>query len=81
MLDNEDIEQQLRDMVIEISAVLYKYGIKRTSIGAMMRLVGLDSSLAKKYDDQWFEFDSGLQIMYRELKERSSPPPPGTILH
>lgn len=80
MLDNEEFEQQIRDMVVEISAVLYSYGIKRTSIGAMMRLIGLESSLATKYDDQWFEFDSDLQVMYRELKERSSPPP-GTTLH
>lgn len=81
MSDDAKIEQRFRDIIVEVCEVLNRYGIQQAQVGAVMRLLGVNDESAKNHDDEWFVFDQDIQHMYDEIKQRSSPPPPGTTLH
>jgi hypothetical protein len=81
MSDDEKTEQKCRDIIVEVCEVLSRYGVQQARVGAVMRLLGVDSESAKKHDDEWFVFDQDIKSMYNEIKQRSDPPPPGTTLH
>ena len=56
MLDQ--LEDQIRNMVLDICEVLYRNGIRRVQVGAIMRLIGLDNESAAALDNEFIEVDS-----------------------
>ena len=59
MLDDRDIEQSVKSLITEICEVLDRHGIETVSLGAMMRLVGIDDQRAQDYDREWIYLGSG----------------------
>lgn len=82
MLDPDDntLETAVRDIIIDICEVMYKRGYDAVPIGAMMRLVGVNSERAKKHDNEYLALDTEFQVM---LESRNPPTraPKGTTLH
>ena len=83
MLDDETIEQHIRDLMIAICAVMFQNGYRELPIGPMMRLIGVDDESASKHDDEWIELtDEFLEFVDQHdsgLQEKSAPP--GATLH
>lgn len=79
-LDDNTLETAVRDIIIDICEVMYKRGYDAVPIGAMMRLVGVDSERAKKHDNEYLALDTEFQVM---LESRNPPAqaPKGATLH
>ena len=79
-LDDDKLESAVRDIIIDICEVMYKRGYDVVPIGAMMRLVGVDSERAEKHDNEYLALDSEFQVM---LESRNLPDsaPKGATLH
>ena len=53
MLDDRDREQSVKSLITELCEVLDRHGIETVSLGAMMRLLGIDDQRAQDYDREW----------------------------
>ena len=58
MNDNLDLEQHIKKLLESICKVMQQNGYQEVSIGAMMRLVGVDAKYAKKHDDVYMQLES-----------------------
>lgn len=61
MLETQDLENEVRDLIVEVCTVLYRRGYRTVSVGAMMRLVGVDSAAAAQHDLEYFELGDEFQ--------------------
>lgn len=82
MLDNMQLETEIRELILDVCLVLYKYGYEVASVGAMMRLVGVSPDKAMEHDDVVLELDDSFQAMI-ELRNKlaSEQATPGATFH
>lgn len=82
MISEEDLEQALRDVIIDICEVLYDHGYRQAHVGAIMRLIGVPEDRAQKHDSEVFGLDEDFleQLANRKLMS-STRLPPGSRLH
>jgi hypothetical protein len=66
MLEDIKLEKAIKDFVVDVCEVLYRRGIDRVSIGAVMRLLGMSAEVAEKYDDSYFNLDQEFQNILEE---------------
>ena len=82
MLDDDQLEHHIRELIIDLCAVLYDRGYEMVPVGAMMRLVGVGDDRARNHDQEFFALDEGFQEL---LEQRKNPPPrsapEGVTLH
>ncbi len=82
MINDDQLEKEIRDLLIDICEIMYERGYETVPVGAMMRLVGVDNENSAKYDDEYFPLDQEFQ---ETLKTRKNPPPKsapqGVTLH
>lgn len=60
--DDSALEQHLRKLLSSICEVMQQNGYQEISVGAMMRLVGVDAKYAKKHDDVYMQLDSASDL-------------------
>lgn len=51
------LEKVVKNLFIELCGVMYRAGFQSVSIGAMMRLIGIDNERASRHDNQYISFD------------------------
>ena len=82
MLDDDQLEHHIRELIIDICAVLHSRGYEMVPVGAMMRLVGVGDDRARNHDQEYFALDQGFEEL---LEQRKKPPleaaPKGATLH
>lgn len=71
----DQIETQIRDMVLDICEVLNRNGIHRVRIGALMRLIGLDGEAASALDNDFMDIDDTFIELARTQYSFSQFPP------
>ena len=82
MLDDDQLEQTVRELIIDLCEVLYCKGYREVSIGAMMRLVGVGNDSASKHDNEFFSLDEDfISIMESRKISMPEPMPMGVTLH
>ena len=83
MLDEQELETTVRELIIDICEVMHRRGFPVVSVGAIMRLVGVDETQARGHDDELFDLDS--EEFTRLLERRKIPiqpaAPPDVTLH
>jgi hypothetical protein len=57
MNDDSDLEQHIKKLLESICKVMQQNGYQEVSIGAMMRLVGVDAKYAKKHDNVYMQLE------------------------
>ena len=57
MLDNEEIEQEVRMLMYELMMVLYRHGITEVHVGGLMRVLGVNDDSASEHDDEMVILD------------------------
>jgi hypothetical protein len=57
----EVLEERLRIVMHQVLMVLHDNGIKEVSAGALMRLFGVPSQSAEKWDDTIFELSDSIE--------------------
>ena len=61
MLDEKQFESAIQDLIIDICEVMYRRGYESVSIGAVMRLVGVNEENARKHDNHIFPLDEDFE--------------------
>ena len=49
-LDEVNVEETVKVLIMEVMMVLYKYNIKEVHVGALMRLIGVSDEVAIESD-------------------------------
>ena len=89
MLDDDQLEAEVRDLLMDICEVMATRGYEVVSVGALMRLVGVGEERSAAHDQEFFALDEEFQDMLaqRELdrknKNKKAPRPSsnGVTLH
>lgn len=81
-LRESSLDRYVQDLVLEICAVLHRFGIDSVNAGAIMRLVGVPNDVAIKHDDMILDIKQELQgTRYLHQKQKKESLPPGTTVH
>lgn len=78
MLDDAELEQEVRVLMYEIMMLLYNHGITEVHVGGLMRLLGIENKSAGKHDNEVIVIDEKF-VKYVEQIYQSRPP--DQILH
>ena len=83
MQEDDLIHQRIKNIMLDVMAVLYDNGIKNIHMGAMMRLLGVDDSKAAEHDSEIIELDEKFGFMLSQLNKKEVPEeiPQGTTIH
>lgn len=73
MLDDDQLEQAVRDLLLDICEVMSRRGYEMVSVGAMMRLVGIGDDRAAKHDDEYFSLDDEFRQMLSQRNKKTAP--------
>ena len=60
MQEQDPLYEYIKTTMLEVMAVLYSNGQHELHVGAMMRLLGIDESIASLHDDQRIPIDESL---------------------
>lgn len=82
MLDYDQLEDTVRELIVDLCEVLYHRGYREVPVGAMMRLVGVNNSKASEHDNEYFALDEDF-IAVIESRKTTTPTkaPTGVTLH
>jgi hypothetical protein len=75
MLNDDQLEDAVRDLIMDICEVMLRRGYDVVSVGAMMRLVGVSEERAQQHDQEFFALDAEFQAI---IDARKNPPPKKT---
>lgn len=83
MQEDDLIHQRIKNIMLDVMAVLYDNGIKNVHMGAMMRLLGVDDSKASEHDSEIIELDEKFGSMLSQLNKKEVPEeiPKGATIH
>lgn len=73
MLDNDQLEDAVRDLLIDICEVMAARGYEMVSVGALMRLIGVSEERACTHDSEYFALDTDFQgiLAQREFERKT----------
>lgn len=82
MNDDSALEDQVRDVMLDVMAVLWRHGYKHVHLGALMRLMGVSETTAAEHDKELIELDEKFGEMIAELNIlKSAAVPARTTFH
>ena len=81
MLDKQELEINIRELIIEICEVMQRRGFDVVSVGAIMRLVGVDEEQAQSHDDELFDLGEEFQKMIERRRQQPDRLPLNPTLH
>jgi hypothetical protein len=79
MSESKQLEQAVEELIVDLCAVLYEHGYQEVSVGALMRVIGVDAQEATKHDQEIIN-------LTQQFSDPSSAPltaivPAGTTFH
>ncbi len=72
MLEDAEIEQEVRLLMYELMLVLYQHGVRKVHVGGMMRLLGVPNQNAQDHDDEMVILDDKFAKYVLEITEPRS---------
>ena len=75
MLNDDQLEDAVRDLIMDICEAMLRRGYDVVNVGAMMRLVGVSDERARQHDEEFFALDAEFQAI---IDARKNPPPKKT---
>ena len=78
MLDDIELDQQVRMALMNLMVVLYSCGITKIHLGGLMRILGVDNNVAHHYDDEQLLLDDDFVKYVDQINE---PRPTDQALH
>ena len=80
-MDQDEIEQEAKLLIMEIMMVLYKYNIKEVHMGALMRLIGVSDEKAQESDQDRMMLDESFTKYISEMVDLSEAKNHNQTLH
>lgn len=83
MIQDKDIEQRVRDVMLDLMITLSRHGINTVPVGAVMRIMGVPNEVAEQHDDEYVESNEAVLEGLEEIGDLSIlvEVPPGTKFH
>lgn len=83
MQEDDLIHERIKNIMLDVMAVLYDNGIKNVHMGAMMRLLGVDDNKAAEHDSEILEMDEKFGKLLLQLNKNVEPVevPNGATIH
>jgi hypothetical protein len=72
MLDDPELESEVRVLMYELMMVLYRHGITEVHVGGMMRLLGVNDDSARAHDDEMVILDDKFAKYVEQITEPRS---------
>ena len=80
-LDEVNVEETVKVLIMEVMMVLYKYNIKEVHVGALMRLIGVTEEVATESDDERIILDEKFSKYMQNVVNLSSSDDSSYTLH
>lgn len=82
MLNDDQLEESIRELLIDICEVMYRRGYEMVPVGAMMRMVGVGEDRARRHDDEYLALDRDFEMILATRKDHKlREAPQGVTLH
>jgi hypothetical protein len=84
MQETDPLYDHVRQLMLEVMAVLHSNGHKELHVGAMMRLIGVDEETAVQHDDERININDSFAELAEELGIQVRSPlsaPAGVTIH
>jgi hypothetical protein len=83
MQEDDLIHERIKNIMLDVMAVLYDNGIKNVHMGAMMRLLGVGDNKAAEHDSEILEMDEKFGKLLSQLNKNVEPVevPSGATIH
>jgi hypothetical protein len=78
MLDDIELDQQIRMVLMNLMVVLYSCGIVKIHLGSLMRILGVSNKIARRYDNEQLLLDEDFVKYVDQINE---PRPIDQALH
>lgn len=72
MLDDDEIEAEVRVLMYELMMVLYRHGITQVHVGGLMRVLGVHDTTASEHDDEMVVLDDKFAKYVEQITEPRS---------
>jgi hypothetical protein len=72
MLEDFELEQEVRVLMYELMMVLYDHGITEIHVGGLMRLFGVLNDKAAQHDDEMIILDHKFAKYVKEITQSRS---------
>jgi hypothetical protein len=80
-LDEVNVEETVKVLIMEVMMVLYKYNIKEVHVGALMRLIGVTEEVATESDLERIILDEKFSKYMQNVVNLSSSDDSSYTLH
>jgi len=80
-LDEVNVEETVKVLIMEVIMVLYKYNIKEIHVGALMRLIGVTDEVAIESDEERIVLDEKFSKYMQNIVNLSSSDDSSHTLH
>ena len=80
-LDEANVEETVKVLIMEVMMVLYKYNIKEVHLGALMRLIGVTEEVAIESDLERIILDEKFSKYMQNVVNLSSSDDSSYTLH
>ncbi len=81
MIDDSDLQDRVREIMIDLLTVCYQHNIHQVNVGAVMRIMGVNPDKAKTYDGDYIEIDENFPQLLIDLNKAVPVIPVGTTIH
>ena len=81
MTYDEELEQEVKLIIMELMMVLHKHGIREVHMGGLMRLIGVDEETAHESDEDRVMLDEKFTKYINQAIDLAEANPPNNTLH
>jgi hypothetical protein len=72
MLDDPEIEAEVRVLIYELMMVMHRHGLREVHVGGMMRMLGIPNDAAAAHDDEMVILDDKFAKYVEQITEPRS---------
>lgn len=72
MLDDPELEAEVRLLIYDLMLVMYEHGHREVHVGGMMRILGVSNESAQAHDDEVVLLDEKFAKYVQEITEPGS---------
>lgn len=80
-MDDDEIEQEVRNIIIELMIVLHNHGIKEVHMGGLLRLMGVEEEKARESDCDRIVIDEKFNKYIKEQMAVHTAKPKNRTIH
>jgi len=80
-MTDDELDQEIRLIIMELMIVLHKHGIKEVHMGALMRLIGVNDTLAEECDQDRIELTEDFSKYINEMVDLTAASVSNQTLH